>query len=53
MSETENLISENDASSVATHGSQSSMTGDSETEEEEEDGCASLDVYGRRSDAKA
>ena len=36
MSETENLSSEDDASSVATHGSQSPMTGDSETEEEEE-----------------
>ena len=36
MSETENLSSEDDASSVATHGSQSPMTGDSETEEEKE-----------------
>ena len=37
MSETENLSSEDDASSVATHGSQSSMAGDSESEEEEAD----------------
>ena len=37
MSETENQSSEDDASSVATDGSQSSMTGDSETEEEEPD----------------
>ena len=37
MSETENQSSENDASSVATDGPQSSMTGDSETEEEEAD----------------
>ena len=37
MSETENLSSEDDASSVATDGSQSSMRGDSETEEEEAD----------------
>ena len=35
MSETESQSSEDDASSVATDGSQSSMTGDSETEEEE------------------
>ena len=35
MSETESQSSEDDASSVATVGSQSSMTGDSETEEEE------------------
>ena len=39
MSETENQSSEDDASSVATDGSQSSMTGDSETEEEEPDPC--------------
>ena len=31
--------------------SQSSMIGDSETEEEKADPC--MDVYGRRSDAKA
>ena len=37
MSETENQSSEDDASSVATDGSQSPMTGDSETEEEEPD----------------
>ena len=39
MSETESLTAgpEDDASSVATEGSQSSMTGDSETEEEEAD----------------
>ena len=37
MSETENQSSEDDASSVATDGSQSSMTGDSETEKEEPD----------------
>ena len=37
MSETESLSSEDDASSIATDGSQSSMTGDSETEEEEVD----------------
>ena len=37
MSETESQSSEDDASSVATDGSQSSMTGDSETEEEEAD----------------
>ena len=37
MSETENLSSEDDTSSVATDGSQSSMTGDSGTEEEEAD----------------
>ena len=37
MSETESQSSEDDASSVATHGSQSSMAGDSETEEEEAD----------------
>ena len=37
MSETENQSSEDDVSSVATDGSQSSMTGDSETEEEEPD----------------
>ena len=37
MSGTENLSSEDDASSVATHGSQSSMTGDSETEKEAAD----------------
>ena len=36
MSETESQSSEDDASSVATDGSQSSMTVDSETEEEEE-----------------
>ena len=36
MSQTENLSSEDDASSVATHGSHSPMTGDSESEEEEE-----------------
>ena len=48
MSETESQSSEDDASSVATDGSQSSMTGDSETEEEEPD-----HAYGRRSDAKA
>ena len=37
MSETEILTagSEDDASTVATHGSESPMTGDSETEEEE------------------
>ena len=33
------LSSEDDASSVATNGSQSSMIGDSETEEEEADPC--------------
>ena len=37
MSETENQSSEDDASSAATDGSQRSMTGDSETEEEEAD----------------
>ena len=37
MSETEIQSSEDDASSVATDGSQSSITGDSETEEEELD----------------
>ena len=37
MSETEIQSSEDDASSVATDGSQSSITGDSETEEEEVD----------------
>ena len=37
MSETESQSSEHDASSVATDGSQSSMIGDSETEEEEAD----------------
>ena len=37
MSETESQSSEDDASSFATDGSQSSMTGDSETEEEEAD----------------
>ena len=37
MSETEIQSSEVDASSVATDGSQRSMTGDSETEEEEAD----------------
>ena len=37
MSETEIHSSEDDASSVATDGSQSSITGDSETEEEEVD----------------
>ena len=37
MSETENLSSEDDASSVATDGSQSSMTGDSEIKEEKAD----------------
>ena len=37
MSETESQSSEDDASSVATDGSQSSMTGDLETEEEEAD----------------
>ena len=37
MSETQSQSSEDDASSVATDGSQSSMTGDSETEEEEAD----------------
>ena len=37
MSETESLSSGDDASSVATDGSQSSMTGDLETEEEEAD----------------
>ena len=36
MSETESQTSDDDASSVATDGSQSSMTVDSETEEEEE-----------------
>ena len=36
MSETESQSSEDDASSVATEGSQSSITGDWETEEEEE-----------------
>ena len=37
MSEAESQSSEDDASSVATDGSQSSMTEDSETEEEEKD----------------
>ena len=37
ISETESQSSEGDASNVATDGSQSSMTGDSETEEEEAD----------------
>ena len=37
MSETESQSSEDDASSVATNGSQSSMAGDSETDEEEAD----------------
>ena len=37
MPETESQSSDDDASSVATDGSQSSMTGDSETEEEEAD----------------
>ena len=37
MSETKSQSSEDDASSVATDWSQSSMTGDSETEEEEAD----------------
>ena len=37
MSETESQSSEDDASSFATDGSQSSMTEDSETEEEEAD----------------
>ena len=37
MSETESQSSEDDGSSVTTHGSQSSVTGDSETEEEEAD----------------
>ena len=35
MSETESQSSEDDASSVANEGSQSSMTGDSEIDEEE------------------
>ena len=39
MSETENQSSEDDASSVATDGPQSSMTGDSETEEEKAGPC--------------
>ena len=37
MSEAESQSSEDDASSVANEGSQSSITGDSETEEEEAD----------------
>ena len=37
MSETGSQSSEDDASGVATDGSQRSMTGDSETEEEEAD----------------
>ena len=37
MSETESQNSEDDASSVATDGTQSSMAGDSETEQKEAD----------------
>ena len=53
MSETESqtVDLEDDASSVATHWSQSPMTRDSETEEEEADPWIS--AYRRRSDAKA
>ena len=50
--ESETVDLEDDASSVATDGSQSSTTGDSETEEEEADPWMPMG-YGRKSDAKA
>ena len=55
MSETESqtMDSEDDASTTSTHGCESPMTTDSETEAEEKEGRkGSLDAYGRRSDAK-